>query len=240
MISNKIYNFILILTFFSFQSYSQTNGMSINEFAETNPPKVWSKEWQPLNNSKNTFGVEIKNGKLEIKRVNPTYDSEFDLPNGKLIGINGGEFGGKLSYVPSDKSKEEIEIKETNAKYIFSFKGKIYFLEGLAHMDWSVGGLFELTINDDKFTYNEIVDLEDSPEAFTIFEDTILIATHKNFYIIKDNKKELVFKNTFWESLYPNSIAALDPKNVFIGMRGGIVKIDLTIKTLKFYRYKNL
>ena len=49
-------------------------------------------------------------------------------------------------------------------------------------------------------------------------------------------QKELIFQDTFWSSLYPNSIAVLDDKNVFIGMRSGIVKLDLTTKTLKFYK----
>ncbi len=63
-----------------------------------------------------------------------------------------------------------------------------------------------------------------------------LIATHENFYIVQEFKTELVFKETFWSSLYPNSIAILDDKNVFIGIRSGIVKLDLIDKTLKFYK----
>ena len=100
----------------------------------------------------------------------------------------------------------------------------------------SGGALFELDTTDNKFTYRKLVDFDDAPEAFTIYEDKFLIATHERFYIVKDFKKELIFEDTFWSSLYPNSIAVLDDKNVFIGMRSGIVKLDLTTKTLKFYK----
>jgi len=53
---------------------------------------------------------------------------------------------------------------------------------------------------------------------------------------VQDFKKELFFKETFSTSLYPNSIAVLDGKNVFLGIRSGIVKLDLTTKTLTFYK----
>ncbi|MGI4728463.1 MAG: hypothetical protein ACRYGB_07815 [Janthinobacterium lividum] len=61
------------------------------------------------------------------------------------------------------------------------------------------------------------------------------VATGKNFYIIQNSKKKLVFKDAFWDGIYPNSIAILDERNVFLGIRGGVVKLDLTDKTVKFY-----
>jgi hypothetical protein len=80
------------------------------------------------------------------------------------------------------------------------------------------------------------LDFEDAPEAFAIFEGKFLVVTHANFYIVKDFQKELIFKDTFWDSLYPNSIATFDNANIFVGMRGGIVKIDLTAKSFRFYK----
>jgi hypothetical protein len=103
-------------------------------------------------------------------------------------------------------------------------------------MGYSGGAIFELDTTNNKFTYSKLVDFDDAPEAFTIFQDKFLIATHERFYIVEDFKKALIFENTFWSSLYPNSIAVIDDKNVFIGMRSGIVKLDLTSKTLKFYK----
>jgi hypothetical protein len=96
--------------------------------------------------------------------------------------------------------------------------------------------LFELERINNDFIFKLLVDFEDAPFAFTIYNDTFLVATFENFYKIKDFKKELIFKNTFWYSLYPNSIAVLNDKNIFIGMRSGIAKVDLTKRTLKFYK----
>ncbi len=229
--------FILtILTLFSLTSCGQTQVVIPKEFVETIPPKTGSSEWYPLNYSQNEFSVRIIDGKLEIKKVDEINECELNISNGKLVGINRGEWGGTLTFEPTDTTKNSIEIKRGNIKFIFTFKDKIYFIEGLAHLSMSSGALYELDNTNGNFSYKKLLEFDDAPEAFTIYQDKFLIATHERFYVVKDFKKELILQDTFWSSLYPNSIAVLDDKNVFIGMRSGIVKLDLTTKTLKFYK----
>lgn len=223
-------------TLFAITSCEQTTLPIPKEFVETVPPKVGSDEWYPLNYSKNEFGVTIIDGELDIKKVDEVNKCELKIPGGTLIGKNNGEWGGQLSFKPEDTTKKTIDIKQGNIEFIFQFKDKVYFIEGLAHMDYSGGAIFELNTTNNNFSFKKLVDFDDAPEAFTVYKDRFLIATHENFYIVQDFKKELVFKETFWSSLYPNSIAVIDDKNVFIGMRSGIVKLDLTNKTLKFYK----
>ena len=206
------------------------------EFVETNPPKPGSSEWYSLNHSKNEFEVEIINGKLEIEKAARVHACELSISNGKLIGVNKGEWGGMLTFVPHDTLKSSVEIKSGNIKFIFLFKDKIYFIEGLAHLSTSIGALYELNSTNDSFTFTKLIDFEDAPEAFTIYQDKIFIATHERFYVIKDFNKELIFQDMFWSSLYPNSIAVLNDKNVFMGMRSGIAALDLTTKSFKFYK----
>jgi len=229
--------FILtLLTFYSLTSCGQTQVFIPKEFVETVPPKVGSSEWYPLNHSRNEFAVKIIDGKLEIKKGDEVNECELNISEGKLVGVNRGEWGGTLTFMPTDTTKSKVQIKSGNIKFIFTFKDKMYFIEGLAHLSMSSGALYELENTNDNFTYKKLIDFEDAPEAFTIYQDKFLIATHENFYVVKDFKKELLFKNTFWSSLYPNSIAVFDEKSVFLGIRGGIVKLDLKTKTLKFYK----
>lgn len=230
------YTLLTILTLFWLTSCGQSPAIIPKEFVEIVPPKAGSDEWYSLNYSQNEFGVKIVDGKLDIKKVDEVNECELNISNGKLLGVNRGEWGGTLTFAPTDTTKGNMEIKRGNIKFIFTFKDKIYFIEGLAHLSMSTGALYELENTNDSFTYKKLIDFEDAPEAFTIYHDQFLIATHENFYVIKDFKKELLFKDAFWSSLYPNSIAVLDDKNVFIGMRSGIVKLDLTTKTLKFYK----
>jgi len=211
------------------------------DFIETTPPKYGSEEWYSLNYSKNEFSVNSNNGQLEINKVgkviNKVHECELRLPNGILTGIDKGEWGGSLTFNSTDSTIKPVEIKSGNIKFIFKFKDNIYFIEGLAHMSFREGALYELETTNDSFIYKKLLDFVDAPEAFTIYRDKFLIATHENFYVVKDFKKELVFKDTFWRSLYPNSIAVIDDKSVFLGIRSGIVMLDLTTKTMKFYKY---
>ena len=238
MIFKRIFIAFTLLTHFSIKGFEQTNITIAENFIKTIPPKVWSDKWYPLNHSHNEFGVSVANSKLDIKKVKEVNKCELKMTGGTLIGLNRGEWGGQLTFKPDDTTKKTVDIKRGNIKFIFNFKDKIYFIEGLAHMDYSGGAIFQLNTANNSFTFTKLVDFNDAPEAFTIYNDKFLIATDENFYIVNDFKKELVFKETFWSSLYPNSIAVLDYKNVFLGMRSGIVKLDLSTKTMKFYKYK--
>lgn len=234
--------FFISLIFFLFGLYSCGQKKALiplvpTEFIETVQPKAGSEEWFSLNHSQNEFKVENVEGQLLITEDTAENKTELKISDGKLIGINRGEFGGILKFVPSDTALKEIEIKKGNVEFIFFFKDKIYFIEGLAHMGFSGGALYKLETKSNNFKYDKILDFDDAPEAFTIYKDKFLIAAYESFYIVEDFKKEIILKETFWGGLYPNSIATFDDQNVFIGLRSGIVKLDLTTKMTKFYKY---
>ena len=206
-----------------------------NEFKESIPPKHFSKEWDELNHSCD-FGVNIIDGKLVIKEIETSNICKLKIDGGTLKGVNNGEWGGQLTFVPDDLSKKEIIIAEGNIRFIFLFKDKIYYIEGFSHFTFSFGAMYELNKRGSKFIVKKIIDFVDAPYAFTIYNDNLLIATSKNFYIIKGSRKYLILKNSFWRGLYVNSVVAVNDENVFIGMRGGIVKLDLTTKNYIFYK----
>ncbi len=145
--------------------------------------------------------------------------------------------GGRLTFVPADTTKNKKIIRYGNIKFIFAFNARIYFIEVNGGPGFSDGALYELDTTNNNFACKRILDFEDAPEAYTVYNDKIFIASHENFYVVKDFTKRLIFKDTFWSSLYPNSIAVIDEKNVFLGIRGGIVKLDLMTAVIKFYKY---
>ncbi|RAU83155.1 hypothetical protein [Pontibacter arcticus] len=226
-----------ILPFLLFSLVATGQTYKLTEFVETNLPEVSSPNWYNLNHSKHEFEVKNVNGSPQIFRAKDTPKYELSIKGGTLIGTDNGEWGGELIYRPNNTPEKVTKIKEGNINSIFHFNNKIYFIEGLAHGVISEGALFELEFSNKKFKYRKVLEFEDAPEAVAFDKDIILIAAHSNFYIIQDLKKELVLKDTFWNSLYPNSIAVLDDKNVYLGIRGGIVKLDLVTRTLKFFKY---
>lgn len=218
-------------------SYGQHNIKVPETFKETILPVAWSDEWYKLNNSKNEYQVSVADGKLEVSKYNSNETCEIKTPDGKIIGIDVGEWGGKLFFVPAENAKKSFIIKNGNIKFIFSYRDKIYFIEGLLHMIISQGALFELDISSDTINYKRILDFDDdAPQSYAVYKDKIFVAGHKNFYIINDLRKEVIFENTFWGSLHPNSIAVFNNENVFVGITGGIVKLDLTQKSQTFYK----
>ena len=232
MKSIKIYIF-LIITCATFSSCAQSN--VIEGFKESEIPKVNSEESRKLNYSQNEYNVKFENEKLKVEKYTYERTCELKIENGILKGFNHGEWGGKLTFQPNNKNEKEIEIKTGNVKFIFKYNDKIYFIEGIAHMSINEGFLFELSFENNKFNYKKIIDFEDCPQAYTIFKNNIYIASYQNFYKIKNLKIETLFKNEFWGSLYPNSIAMKSEENVYIGVRGGIIELNLKTKTKKLY-----
>lgn len=210
----------------------------LSDFKETPISNLSKKDLQELNySSDNEFEVVEQGGKLLINKAPRRYFSELEIDGGKLIGIDRGEWGGELLFRPKPPAKEDKKIKGGNLVSIFRFKDDIYFAEGLAHLSISEGALYRMNIQNNEFSYEKLFDFEDAPEAIAVFHDKILIASHRNFYVVDNEKKELLFENTFWNNLYPTSIACIDEQNIYIGMRGGITKINMENKTMSFYRF---
>ena len=63
----------------------------------------------------------------------------------------------------------------------------------------------------------------------------IYVASYESFYKIKNLKTDTIYKDDFWGSLYSNSIALKSEEKVFVGIRGGIVELNLKTKTKKLY-----
>lgn len=230
---------LVIMQVFVMAGCKHASSIIPSDFHEAVLPKLGTKEWSSLNHSSNEFEVSLVDRKLKITKVEEVAKMakcELKIPGGTLIGINRGEWGGQLTFLPVDTTTKAIEIKQGNIEQIISYKDKLYFLEGLTHDGYSAGALFELTVSGSSFTYHKLVDFDDAPSTITSYKGMFFVATNKNFYVVQDLKKKLIFKDVFWGGLYPNSIAPVDEKNMFLGIRGGVVKLDLTDKTLRLYK----
>jgi hypothetical protein len=222
------------------KGFGQTPVSIPDNFEDTPLPETYSKEWYALNLSKYRFDVQIVDGKLDITPFKEKPLAQCKVANGTMVGINHGEWGGKLIFLPADSTKSLVQIKSGNIQCIFPFKDKIYFLEGLAHGATNKGALYELEMKQNEWIPKKILDFDDAPRIHAIYHDTLFIVTHQNFYIVKDQKKELLFEHQFWGGLGAASISVFDERNVFLGIAAGIVKLDLTTKETKFYKYKVL
>ncbi|WP_286969733.1 hypothetical protein [Flavobacterium sp. UBA4854] len=221
---------ILYILFVCINAQAQSNIQLPKNYKQISIPKENSKEHLKLNYSKDQ-SIRLRNNEIEIFPTPRIMNSELKFNNGSLIGSNHGEWGGKLIYKTNEK---EITIKEGNIISIFKLNGKIYFLEGLAHLSTNYGEVYELNYAEEKFSFRKIMNLPDEPQVFQIFNNKIYMATFSNFIIINNWKIESEI-NGFWESLYPNSLIIENKNHIFMGIRGGIVEIIPNTKILKLY-----
>lgn len=228
---------ILFLSKIYFCFYCTGQEIKIPEnFIEHSIPKVESSEWFVLNNSKDCYAVKKDNGRLIVEKTSYyKKDSELEIPDGKLIGENKGEWGGTLYFQPKGDKEKIVKIKFGNIVDIFKFQNKIYFTEGSGI--W--GSLYELK-KKSTFKYEKVESFGDALEALTIFNDNIYIVSHHGFYKVVNQKAITIFREQFWGGLYPNSVVVFDEENIFIGMRSGIIKLNLIKNTVNFYREKKL
>ena len=230
------YKHLIIILFFVVVSVIFSN-YNKSDFKLINLSTVKDSEWSQLNRSEG-ISVMNENGKIIFNQSEYNSNTVFlELENVYLRGIDKGEFGGDLSFIRKG-NKQSILIKKGNIKFIFELDGKIYFIEGLAHMGIDEGAMYRLDNINGKFSYEKILDFEDAPEAYMIYNDKIYIAGHENFYVIDKLNKKQILKKTFWGGLYPNSLATLDGKNIYVGMRGGYALVNTETGVADFYGLK--
>lgn len=209
-----------------------------NDFVRIEIPNKKSDVWKQMNSSLYEANVKVINGKIDISRAQRNKLCSLVIESGTLQGSDHGEWEGDLTFTANHNPESKIEIKRGNIKYIFEFKNNIYFLEGLNHLGYKKGAMFELIHNDGKFTYQKVVEFNDAPYAYAIHGDNLYVVTFENLFVINNFKKELIFENMFWSGLYPNSLAIIDEKNVFVGMRGGFARLNLINKEMQIFQKK--
>ena len=187
----------------------------------------------------NKFKVKTYQKRFAVEVFYKEKDT-FDLgiKGGTLIGIDNGSFGGKLIFKPILK-KGKI-IVEDNIRLLFKFNKKYYFVMGYQFAEGSGRGtLCELIRNKNEFSYKKIIEFENIPQALKVFKDKIYIATKNEFYIIDNFEIKSFFKNIQWSNFSPNSIVIVnkyDGENIYVGMTGGIAKINIIDKEITFYK----
>jgi len=234
--------FILFVLFFKFCNAQDLFNLD-KDFTITEIPTS-DKELNMLNMSIDfEFKVKIVNGKLEIQKFESTGVKDtikFDVSNGKLLGANRGEFGGGLFFEEFNNPNKQV-IFYGNINSIFYYQNKICVLNGLAHgMGPHDGQLFTLKAIKNKFKYKKVISFNSVPEVYYIFNNKIFIVSHDGFFVVKNFKIKKSLRNQFWEGLYPNSIAVLDEENIFIGIRGGVVKLNILNNEIIFYKYNDI
>ncbi len=151
------------------------------------------------------------------------------VDNGFLVGFNKGEFGGSLHWY-SEKGDSSYQISRGVIDYIFEYKNKILMVSGLFHMGQDKGGISEMVFVDSKWKIGEGIELPSKSDIIMIYKDRMLIVTTKTIFLFDGTSNfDFIKKDGFWNVLYPQSAVVLND-DLFVGMRGGVYKINLNTK----------
>lgn len=137
-------------------------------------------------------------------------------------------------------------VNPHNSSALFNFKGKLYFMNTEGSNQRNSSGSINHIVQHRNNMINILPiadfetspDLRNNPNIIITKGNKMYVATDECFYMIKHRKKELILKDMFWGNLAPQSIAVLGRKEVYVGIRGGYVRINPIKKTYIFYKYK--
>lgn len=211
-----------------------------SNFEKIEFPKKHSDEWYQLNWSNFDYRVKNIDNKLAISINNEFNNFEYHVEGGKLIGTNYSGNDETFYFQPTDNELERIDIKKGNVLFVFELNGQLYFIESVESDTLNKGYLYELNWNRNKFNYRLVLEIDDTPIAFLLHNEILFVATNCHFISIDNLKQTIIFENTIWDMLYPNSIVYFNDRNIFVGLRGGIVRIDLPSHSIEYYKTEDI
>lgn len=147
------------------------------------------------------------------------------LPNGRLEGWDGGEFGGGIFW------RAESGVRDTVSKEnLFAFvtvSGRILALVGLSHMQTNYGKLLELDTVDGRWHATELADLGAVPTAYSKLQgDSLLIATSAAVETFSFKREPLVlYRSNAFPDLRASSIVRDRAGVLYLTTRRIIVRL---------------
>jgi hypothetical protein len=154
------------------------------------------------------------------ERINDS-SHEFTVDNGKLIGTNLGEFGGRLYF---KNGEQEYTIINENVCGILKFKNEIYVLTGLSHLSSSRGKIIKLKNIDNVYSVDTVIEIG-APEVFKIYNDILYIATTRGIVSFNGENTYTIITNLPWNNTSQSSLFIND-EIMAIGLWGCIIKIE--------------
>ena len=205
-------------------------------FRQVPTPTPGSQAWAQLTEAPG-YAVANKAGKLVFMKASAHPFTTLKTSAGTFTGRDRGEWGGELSFQPLVSKAKPLHIKAGNVRQVFQWQGQVYFLEGLAHMGINSGALYRITGQGPAFTFVKVVDFTDAPEAVAVVGQDLFIAQFQGFTVVSNGQAKVLLEKTFWVGLHPNSVAVFPSGKVYIGLRGGYVRVDRQSKNLAFFQY---
>lgn len=177
-----------------------------------------------------------KNESIKVSRyfsesVEGFHYTYYKSDDGFFLNVyKGGD--GRLYFYPNGNKDKKYVVEEASLSHIYKIDNSIYAMQSYFGPK---GTIYNLTKNIfGKWRAKRLKDIDDSPMCFTfVNENTMYLLTSKKLMKVIDNDvKEVIIDDGFW--IHPNSIA-FDDGYIYIGMRAGVGKINISNKKVDFF-----
>jgi hypothetical protein len=151
---------------------------------------------------------------------------EVRVPGGQLVGVDLGEFGGRLAWVPD--GGPAMQIYSENIQAIAEVDGRYYAFGGVAHRSTNSGRMFRVERDDTgRWHVTPIATLSGAPAAVaSMGGDSLLVLTSGALDVVHtDGAHRVVHRNPVWSSLYPTSVVITRDRIVYAGMRYAVARL---------------
>lgn len=153
----------------------------------------------------------------------------IELNDGWLIGFDKGEWGGNLIWCNKNGTNWK-KILTGNIKDIIKVKNNYFIIEGSTRSPYSKGHVIKLIRNKKNWETQDKIEISQAPYTAALNKkNELIIVTYKDIIKVDTEfKVKTLSTNHIWKyGLYPNS-SIIDNNNfLYIGMLGGILKLDL-------------
>jgi hypothetical protein len=137
---------------------------------------------------------------------------------GWLVGLDHGEFGGGLWWMPEESGQPQ-RLSTEPVKGFVPVDGKLFVLSGLAHLTRSQGGIFEVTTDrPGGVGLRTVADLGACPYAADAVSGGLVVASNRGIARVSLAGPVEWLSRTDYEPLRPRSIVVLPSGAVYVGM----------------------
>ncbi|WP_158879662.1 hypothetical protein [Rhodanobacter sp. L36] len=149
------------------------------------------------------------------------------LPDGQLVGINGGEFGGRIEWIGQDGVRRVV-VPDKNPVAFTTRGNDIFVATGLFHMGIDSGEIIKLRrTGSGTWQVSTVMNLDEAPDAGARIDDAtwMLLTTHGLTQVdLIELTKEPIYRNENWKLLWANSVRPLGD-SWLVGARRAVIEI---------------
>lgn len=202
-------------------------------------------EWQGLEDRFDSWHVNYVNGvKVSIDKSQGVegryYFGTLTVSGGFLLNVYTREWGGAVYFYPNGDRTKKYKVADGYIWSFYKMNNENFALEALPFGKIPDGKILKLKKSFNKWISIERTKIGDVPFCNTFIDNnTILLVTNgKIIKLVNNDIKETLIDNAFWKGLYPNSVTYHNGY-IYIGMRAGVAKINITNKKVKFFTPKD-